>query len=552
LPFGGCRKKYSLTQNPADPGDSFGVPGKAPHFRMTLPRFVRFAIVGAGAVVLNALLFLLLVGVVGITYIPATVIIFIVGNGFGFIANRAWTYKRTDRTGHRMLRYYGTMAVSLGMNLLSMTVLVEVLRIYYLAASVITSIWLAPLQYLAHGLLAFGGDRPRSPGAVMLATHYFANHGGGLELVADQLSSRIGKIQPIRWLAAGPSPSPEDHGVTLVPVRCWNGFERRFGLPLPIPTPSALRVISSEVKAAPLVWVHDLIYPTNFIAAVAGLLRGKPVLVTVHVGAIPYRSRLQRLLMSALVRVSYGLVIRRAAAVAFVSERVKRDFEERWSIPRARLIPNGVDATVFFPRPPSEGEELRDAMATHGAPVVLFVGRFVERKGLPLLHELAMRLPDVFWVFAGWGPLDPAAWSLANVRVERGRTGADLAALYGAADLVVLPSLGEGFPLVVQEAWAVGTRVLVDSSVVEGFPLVEGLIESEPATGSDAVQRWAGRVRALVGEGIDRDERAKRVEFAHRHWNWDRAASEYQEIVRSLLASPADAGDRGARLQASG
>src|SRR5207247_2045500 len=82
-----------------------------------------------------------------------------------------------------------------------------------------------------------------------------------------------------------------------------------------------------------------------------------------------------------------------------ISETVRRYFSRivRFRQP-AELVQNGVDTACFYPT--SRGER--------GKPTFLFVGRFVEKKGLPILRELAQRLPQVQWRFAGWGALDPA------------------------------------------------------------------------------------------------------------------------------------------------
>ena len=521
-------------------------------------RFLRFAVVGVGAVGLNLLLFALLVGRLGIPYLWATVLIFVLVNGYGFIANRRWVFRVADRPGRRMIRYYATMAASLGLNLLSMAALVGGLGIGYLVASVITSAWLAPVLYLAHGRVAFRRDAARDPGTkprILLVTHYYPEHGGGVEIVAGKLAALLGGDFEIEWRASGAPGTGGEVGVSRRPMRCWNWLERHAGLPIPVPSPLATAAVVRAARRADCVWIHDLIYPANLAAAVGALTAGTPLFVTIHVGAIPYRNRVVRSVMAAAVAISGSLLLTRAAVVAFVSERVRSEFLARWRLRNEELIPNGVDVVTFAPPAAGDRDRTRAALGlTSGDPapdttapslrpagrhIVLFVGRFVERKGLRLLHEVAAATPSITWLFAGHGPLDPGDWHLPNVRVERTRSGATLAELYAAADLLVLPSVGEGFPLVVGEALAVGLPVLVDPSTVAGYPAVAAVAESEPAIGPDAAARWQTRIETMLDAGEDEDvaARSARVAFAREHWSWDAGAAEYRRLFGAILAS---------------
>ncbi len=150
-----------------------------------------------------------------------------------------------------------------------------------------------------------------------------------------------------------------------------------------------------------------------------------------------------------------------AEQVVFISQFV-RDYFARLRFRRAPvLIFNGVDTAIF--RPAADGERMAARERFGFAPdqrVALFVGRFVEKKGVALLGKTAALRPDLTFAFAGWGLIDPAAWGLTNVRVFSDLAGAGLAELYRAADVFVLPSQGEGFPLVVQEALACGLPVV--------------------------------------------------------------------------------------------
>ncbi|RZK23398.1 MAG: glycosyltransferase, partial [Flavobacterium sp.] len=154
---------------------------------------------------------------------------------------------------------------------------------------------------------------------------------------------------------------------------------------------------------------------------------------------------------------------KRAERVVFISESVKEFFVSMNGgiEAKARLIENGVDLQTFKHLEESERFRLRSKMSFRDCPVVLFAGRFVEKKGLDTIRRLAERRPNWSWLLVGAGPIDPLDWKLPQISVLGRKSHEELAALYQASDLLIVPSTGEGFPLVVQEAMACGLSVLV-------------------------------------------------------------------------------------------
>jgi len=354
---------------------------------------------------------------------------------------------------------------------------------------------------------------------IALVTHYFPAHRGGVELVAAEIARRLARDYgaEIEWHASDCDVSPQVPGVRAVPGASCNLVERRLGIPYPLWSPAALWRLARAVRAADAVHLHDCLYLPNLVACAAARLAGRPVVVTQHVGMIPYRSRILRALLAAAYRLLGRTVLGSATQVVFVSDAVRLFFQSfiTFKAPPA-LIANGVDTAVFHPA------------ETGKARYLLFVGRFVEKKGLALLRDLAERLPDVQWVFAGWGPLDPEAWGLPNVRVVRGLAQRELAPLYQAADLLVLPSVGEGFPLVVQEAMACGTPALVSDETAAGAPDAHGLLMHEPLV----MERWVARLQALLAAPAELAALRPRVAaFAREHWSWERSAARYASLL---------------------
>jgi phosphatidyl-myo-inositol dimannoside synthase len=372
---------------------------------------------------------------------------------------------------------------------------------------------------------------------LLLVTHFYPTHRGGIEIVAGELAARLATHFQIRWAAGRDShPYEPTTGVELVPLGVWHGIERRTGVPVPLPGVRAWGRLWREVRRSDLVWVHDLLYPGNLLAALAARTMGRPLVVTVHVGPIPYRNRFLRGLVGTLYGATGRTVLRAAARVAFVSERIRDETPNRsWKRPPL-FIPNGFEPSVFHPPTEAERPQLRRELDAESRPLLLFVGRFVERKGLALIRELAARTPGWHWLLAGHGPIDPEAWALPNVTVERGANGASLARLYGAVDLLVLPSVGEGFPLVVIEAMACGTPAMVDPSTAAGDRTAAVHLETEPVGGADALDRWQAHLERVLARP-DADQRRRALaEFAIGHWSWDRAADAYREVLDEALS----------------
>jgi glycosyltransferase involved in cell wall biosynthesis len=289
------------------------------------------------------------------------------------------------------------------------------------------------------------------------------------------------------------------------------------------------------IGAADVVHLHDTLYMGNLLAAFIARLRRKPVVVTQHIGLVPYRSAIARWLMVTANRLLSAPLLERADCVAFYSHAVRAYYDGlcNWRTP-PYFVPNGVDTSLYRPASSLERREARSALELNDdVKVCVFVGRFVEKKGLVLLERLAAATPRAIWLFAGSGPMDPQAWKLNHVRVFRGRRRETLRELLWAADLLVLPSVGEGFPLVVQEAIACGLPPLISSETLEGYPEVTDCVLSEPL-GPAAEQRWVSRLDAVLSGSEVLPSGARLAEFASLHWSWPSATRFYEKQFTSL------------------
>lgn len=360
---------------------------------------------------------------------------------------------------------------------------------------------------------------------ILLVSNYYPEHVGGIETVAASLALGYRKRgHEVRWIAGDIGSRPHTRHGDDVPVRVWNGIER-LGFPYPLPSPAAAVGLTAHVEWSQVVHLHDCLYALNVATFVATRRRHRPVLLTQHVGKVPYPNPLFRAMQSAAYATIGRSVLSRTEQVVFVSERVQRWFEPRVRFRRpTRVIENGIDADLFQP----QAGDRRDSR-----PLLLFVGRFVEKKGVRLLRPLIEATPSCDWLLIGrTGDVDPSAWRLPNVRLLAPVQPAQLRAYYASADLLVLPSSGEGFPVVAQEAMACGTPVLLSEATAAGLPAIRDVVFTSTLAGGDLEQAL---LRALQTVASDEGLRRRVASCARERWRADTMVERYEEQLEGLL-----------------
>jgi glycosyltransferase involved in cell wall biosynthesis len=128
-----------------------------------------------------------------------------------------------------------------------------------------------------------------------------------------------------------------------------------------------------------------------------------------------------------------------------LAELYRRTFRLR----RVRVVPNEIDAAAFAPSAPDDPGR-----------TVLFVGRLSEHKGSRLLPEIVRAVPDARFLIAGGGPDEQ--WLRAELGDEPRAEllgyvpNPQVPGLMHTADVLLMPSLEEGFPRRLLEAMAAG------------------------------------------------------------------------------------------------
>lgn len=370
---------------------------------------------------------------------------------------------------------------------------------------------------------------------VLLVSHYYPPHHGGIErVVRDEAVRLVALGHEVAVLTSGERGGRTvEEGVVVVRIAAWNGAERKAGVPFPLLAPSLLPKALKWVEWADVVHVHDCFYLTSWAAGFASVLRRTPMVLTQHVTMVDHPSAV----IVAVQKLVYGTagrsLLRRARRVFTLNGRVTRFAQNLGAAPeKVGVLPNGVDARLY--RPSSGAPERTAFRQRFGLPLdrilVLYIGRLVPKKGIDIL--LGAAGPGYDLVVVGTGD-DRALCDRPGVHYLGGQPGEIVAELYRACDVFALPSVGEGFPLVVQEAMSSGLPVVTtDDPAYAPFGLEQAgvtLIRRDAATLREALT-------TLAADDAERGRLGKlAAAYAAERFSWDQHIATLVAAYRSAL-----------------
>ena len=210
------------------------------------------------------------------------------------------------------------------------------------------------------------------------------------------------------------------------------------------------------------------ISPTSLAAIQVFRQRGVPILLQPSLGG--KGGELDRARFFG-VRGLINKVIRSADAYAVLNDDIGHDLVSL-GIDKERLVMvrNGVDLHRFQPVAASRKRTLRQQLDLPSGEIVLFVGQFVVRKGIPELLQawpsVVADAPSAHLVFVGAGPLASsiatACGQFESIHCLGERR--DIHELMQAADVLAFPSRNESFGCVLIEAMACGLPVIAGNT----------------------------------------------------------------------------------------
>lgn len=321
----------------------------------------------------------------------------------------------------------------------------------------------APLQLLTFSGLYPNAARPNHGIFVENRLRHLVASGGASSFVVAPVPYFPSSSPIFRsWASHARAPDREErHGIAVLhpryPVIPKIGMSAAPWLLYRAMLPFLRRLLASERKFDAI--DAHYVYPDGVAAVWLGKKLRLPVVVTARgtdVNDIPRHAIPRRLIQGAIAGSEALIAVSAALKQAMIALGAPAE--------KVTVLRNGVDTEQF--QPPADREAARAALGLTRT-TLLSVGHLIERKGHHLVIQALAKLPDTDLLIAGEGPERAHLTALVRerglgerVRLLGARPHAEMAALYGAADLLVLASSREGWANVLLESMACGTPVV--------------------------------------------------------------------------------------------
>ncbi len=332
-------------------------------------------------------------------------------------------------------------------------------------------------------------------------------------------------------------PSPIEYVVITDGPEAFRGVDVEV-VAVPLPTPYAQLLWDHVAVPAALRRVRaDLYHGTKNTVP---LWRPCPAVVTVHDLAVYRHPESFAAAQRWHLRSHVPHAMRSARVVLTVSEHAAADLRAEFPAAAAKVRPilNGVNARFHAADDPRALAAFRARHGLGAGPLVAYLGTLQPRKNVELLAaafaRARARMPDAELVLAGRirpGYHPTLEREDGAVRCIGPLAPAELPLFYGAASVLVSPSLYEGFGLTLLEAMACGCPVIaLERSAVPEVVGDAGILldSADEATLADAlvrVLREPGCAAALRTRGL-----ARAATFS-----WARTAAATEAVYREVV-----------------
>ena len=239
---------------------------------------------------------------------------------------------------------------------------------------------------------------------------------------------------------------------------------------------------------------------------------------------------------------SFSVTVPAADAVVAISEAIREELKQRFSIDNLVKIPNGIDTSRFIPNLPPE--PIFEKYKVSDQFTLLYVGRIAYSKGLLSLLKAARIVKSSFQDFqlliAGTGSLikelreaSKRMGLLQNVKLLGFVPDHLLPYLYAFCDIFIFPTLWEGFGYPPLEAMASGKPVIASS-----VPSLRDVVgDAGILVPPDDPRALAKEILKLIDDKKKRAHLGAKASQRAQKYDWSIIISHYKKLIESLTSS---------------
>lgn len=298
---------------------------------------------------------------------------------------------------------------------------------------------------------------------ILIACHYYSPHLGGIETVVENQAALLAVNNDVTILTSSIGASKKiknaANNYSIIRIPAINFLENRFGIPFPLFSPSIIWKAFRAVKKADIIHVHDSLYISSIVTVFWAKLLNKPVVLTQHISIVPHPKAIVIMVQKLAYKFTGSYIIKNSQKI-FIINTVVKEFLIQLGADENKIVSykNGIDLSLFKPSTQEQRVSIRRKFnLPERDHLVLFVGRFVPKKGFKKL--LQSESTDYTIVFVGGEKPNNLKESKHLIFLGQ-LSQKEIAEVYRASDIFILPSKGEGFPLSIQEAMASGLPII--------------------------------------------------------------------------------------------
>jgi glycosyltransferase involved in cell wall biosynthesis len=317
-------------------------------------------------------------------------------------------------------------------------------------------------------------------------------------------------------------------------------------------------LMGPQLKDIPFIFLNDLtswgnmgsflrsfdIIHSNFAAPIPFLsVMRKPIMFTCHGLPQPWLEiGFKEKLLFSIEKLIFPLGVKKATTVVSVSKFVRNQIASAYNIP-SQVIYHGINLADYHYITYDKSECKKILHLNPQEKIILYVGKLHPYKDPITLVKsfgvIAKKQNKIRLILVGMGKLCSHVLKLAKnlqvldkLSIRSWLKSNELALLYRAADVFVLPSINEAFGMVILEAMASGTPCIVSNSgacpeIVQDCGLI-----FKQGNHQDLAEKI---LKVLEDDNLAQTLALKGYERVRKVFSWEKAVTQYEKLYSRLI-----------------